>query len=128
MFCVLIIENHFEDFIRVYDRGEQLSRKDSKPRYTKVDGQKATKFKGWNAKGIKQFHEVCETIRMFRRTAVSMELESLLKERYAELYSENNKSDGNSSDLSSKGRDSDDESVDMYDGFHQQKYLIFKYH
>ena len=77
--CVLIIENHCEDLIRVYDRGEQLSRKDSKPRYTKVDGQKAYKFKGWNAKGIKRFNKLCKTIRTDRRTAVSMELESVLK-------------------------------------------------
>ena len=36
--CILITENNSEDFIRVYDRGVKLSRKDSKPRYTKVDG------------------------------------------------------------------------------------------
>ena len=44
--CILIIENNCEDLIRGFKQGTIVERKDAKPRYTKVDRLKDTKFKG----------------------------------------------------------------------------------
>ena len=91
--CVLIIENNYEDSIYVYDCGVKLNRKYSKSRYTKVDGDNSTKIKDRNTKGIKRFNKLCGTTKMFRRTAISMELELVLKERYIELCDMTDKGD-----------------------------------
>ena len=48
---------------------------------------------------------------------MSIEFESILKERYAELCGKNDKEDGMSGNDSSNSGDSDDESIDGYNGF-----------
>ena len=48
---------------------------------------------------------------------MSVEFESTLKDRYAELCDKNDKEDGMSNNDSSNSRDSDDEIIDRYDGF-----------
>ena len=83
----------------------------------KVDGKKAAKFRGWNAKGIKRFNKQCEAIQVFRRTPVSIEFESILEEKYAELCGKNDKEDGMSGNENWNCGDRDDYSIDGYDGF-----------
>ena len=46
-----------------------------------MDGQKVAKFRGWNTKGIKKINKLCEAIQAIRRSPMSIEFESILKER-----------------------------------------------
>ena len=82
-----------------------------------MDGQISTKLKGWNAKWIKRFNKLGGSIWTFRRTAVCMELESVLKERYVELCGMTDEIDGNSGDESWNSKDNDNGSIDRYNGF-----------
>ena len=54
--CMLILKNNAADFLKVYTTGNIVTRKESKTKYTKSEGNLNAKFKGWNRNGIKRFN------------------------------------------------------------------------
>ena len=55
--CILFLENNADDYIRVYQEKKKINRKESRPKYTKVDNVQK-KIKGWDRRAIKQFNKM----------------------------------------------------------------------
>ena len=114
--CMLILENNATDFLKVYTTGSIVTRKDSKPKYTKSKGNLNAKFKGWNRNGIKRFNLLVRSVKKNRSLAYSHELEMKLKQKYEGIFKDSNH--GNTIGNKSEDEDiSSDEDLDAYDRF-----------
>ena len=114
--CMLILENNAEDFLKVYETGNIVTRKESRTKYTKSKGHINAKFKEWNRNGIKRFNLLVRTVKKNRSLACSLELEMKLKQKYEGIFKDSNHSNilGNESENED---DMNDKDVDAYDGF-----------
>ena len=79
-FAMLLLENNYEDYKMVYNLSRKVTRKESKPKYTK-DSNLNEKFKGWSRKGLKRYDELVRIVTNQRRATISLELEEELKKQ-----------------------------------------------
>ena len=77
-FAILLLENNYEDYKMVYNLSRKVTRKESKPKYTK-DTNLNEKFKGWSRKGLKRYDDLVRIVTFQRRTTIILELEEELK-------------------------------------------------
>ena len=109
--CISLIKNNACDYAKMHREQRKISRKESKPKYTKVECVDK-KFRGWDRRGIRRFNDIVKAVRKNRDLTESKNMELQLKSRYTEV--------------SGKGSDDNDEAVDYdseldelngYDGF-----------
>ena len=112
--CILLMENNVDDYKKMYKEGRKIDRKESQPRYTKVQGMNK-KFQGWDKKGIKRFNVIVKKVKECREMAVSKEMEMKLKTTYAMITGEDEVND--ESDDSNIDSDDDENDEHAYDGF-----------
>ena len=113
--CILFLENNADDYVRVYEEERKINRKESRPKYTKVDNVQK-KFKGWDRKAIKQFNEIVMCVKRNRESSESKKLEEELRLRYKQIAGRNGDSlDGDDGDDESD--ESENEELYAYDGF-----------
>ena len=82
--CILLIENNADDYARMYCEKRKIGRKETKPRYTKVECSNK-KFKGWDRRGISRFNKIVTAVKRNRELSISKEMEMQLKASYAEI-------------------------------------------
>ena len=113
--CILFLENNADDYTRVYQEKKKINRKESRPKYTKVDNVQK-KFKGWDRKAIKQFNEIVMCVKRNRDSSESKKMEEELRLRYKQIAGRNGDCSGgdNSDDESDE---SEMEELYAYDGF-----------
>ena len=63
--CILLIENNAKDFARTYHEQRKIGRKESRPKYTKVECVEK-KFKGWDRRGIRRFNKIVAAVKKQR--------------------------------------------------------------
>ena len=102
--------------MRTYKGGKKLTRKESKPKYTKA-GNGIEKFKGWNRTGIKRFKKLVRIVKDNRLCLENKEMEVELKLIYdklsGKLYRNQEGLNGNE-----EGSDnSSDDDINGYDEF-----------
>ena len=93
-----------------------MTRKESKPKYTKL-GNGTETFKGWNRTGIKRFNKLVRVVKANRLCSESKDKEVELKLIYAKLsrtlYQNQEGVNGNEEDSDN----SSDDDINGYDGF-----------
>ena len=109
--CILLIENNAADYAKMHREQRKISRKESKPKYTKVECVDR-KFKGWDRKGIRRFNNIVTAVRKNRELSESKNMEQELKSRYAEVSG--NRTDNNEDEVD---YDSELDELNGYDGF-----------
>ena len=109
--CILLIENHAEDYAKMHREQIKVSRKESRPKYTKVENSDK-KFKGWDRRGIYRFNCIVAAVKKNRELSESKDMEMQLKSRYIELSGRENGGD-DESDYD----DCDLDELNGYDGF-----------
>ena len=113
--CILFLENNADDYVRVYQEKKKIDRKESRPKYTKVDNVQK-KFKGWDRKAIKRFNEIVMCVKRNRDSSESKKIEEELRLRYKQIAGR----DGDCLDGRIGNDDSDEsenEELYAYDGF-----------
>ena len=113
--CILFLENNADDYVRVYQEKKKIDRKESRPKYTKVDNVQK-KFKGWDRKAIKRFNEIVMCVKRNRDSSESKKIEEELRLRYKQIAGR----DGDCLDGRNGNDDSDEsdnEELYAYDGF-----------
>ena len=60
--CILLIENNACDYAKMHREQRKISRKESKPKYTKVECVDK-KFRGWDRRGIRRFNKIVTAVR-----------------------------------------------------------------
>ena len=93
---------------------EKLTRTEESPKYTK-DPNKNEKFRGWSRKGIKRYNDLIKVVRRNRNSIQSKEMDNELKTSYAKICGKIGERNGGG--VSSDSDDSDDESLEAYNGF-----------
>ena len=111
---MMLLENNVDDYKKLVNLERKLTRKETKPKYTK-DANVNQTSKGWSRKGIKRYNNLIKVVRLGRMTEVSKEIEIELKMKYARMCGKINvrNSLGGDGDLD----DSDSENLEAYDGF-----------
>ena len=110
--CILLIENNANDYIKMYNERRKITRREAKPRYTKVESVDK-KFKGWDRRGIRRFNNIVAEIKKNREHNSSVEMEMRLKSIYVELSGKGGETDDDESN-----DDYDDlDDLNGYDGF-----------
>ena len=113
--CILFLENNADDYVRVYQEKKKIDRKESRPKYTKVDNVQK-KFKGWDRKAIKRFNEIVMCVKRNRDSSESKKIEEELRMRYKQIAGRDGDClDGHNGDDESD--ESDHEELYAYDGF-----------
>ena len=113
--CILFLENNADDYVRVYQEKKKIDRKESRPKYTKVDNVQK-KFKGWDRKAIKQFNEIVMCVKRNRDSSESKKIEEELRMRYKQITGRDGDClDGDNGDDESD--ESDNEELYAYNGF-----------
>ena len=110
-FCILLIENNAGDYAKMHREQRKISRKESKPKYTKVECVEH-KFKGWDRRGIRRFNNIVTAVRKNRELSASKNMELELKSRYTEVSGK--ATDNNEDEVD---YDSDLDELNGYDGF-----------
>ena len=110
-FCILLIENNAGDYAKMHHEQRKISRKESKPKYTKVECVEH-KFKGWDRRGIRRFNNIVTAVRKNRELSASKNMELELKSRYTEVSGK--ATDNNEDEVD---YDSDLDELNGYDGF-----------
>ena len=93
--CILLIENYAEDYAKMYHEQKKVSRKDARPKYTKVECSNK-KFKGWDRRGIYRFNCIVAVVKKNRELSESKDMEMKLKLRYIELSGKENEGNDDS--------------------------------
>ena len=93
--CILLIENNAEDYAKMYQEQKKVTRKDARPKYTKVECSDK-KFRGWDRRGIYRFNCIVTAIQKYRELKESKDMEMKLKSRYIELSGKENEVDDDS--------------------------------
>ena len=113
--CILFLENNADDYVRVYQEKKKIDRKESRPKYTKVDNVQK-KFKGWDRKAIKRFNEIVMCVKRNRDSSESKKIEEELRLRYKQIAGRDGDClDGHNGD--NELDESDNEVLYAYDGF-----------
>ena len=110
-FCILLIENNAGDYAKMHREQRKISRKESKPKYTKVECVEH-KFKGWDRRGIRRFNNIVTAVRKNRELSASKNMELELKSRYTKVSGK--ATDNNEDEVD---YDSDLDKLNGYDGF-----------
>ena len=110
--CILLIENNADDYAKMYREQRKISRKEARPKYTKVECIDK-KFKGWDKKGIRRFNMIVAAVKKNRELSTSKEMEMQLKSKYVELSGKGVETDDEESDEDVNELDD----IDGYDGF-----------
>ena len=76
--CILLIENNAEDYARMFCEQRKISRKEARPKYTKVECVDK-KFKGWDRRGIRRFSNIVAAMKKNSELSTSKEIEMKLK-------------------------------------------------
>ena len=113
--CILLIENNASDYGKMQREQRKIGRKESKPKYTKVDSIQK-RFKGWSKKAIKRFNLIVKDIKKYRDTSTSRDMECELRLRYRRLSGLQDDND-DKDDSNTDSEESDSDSLDAYDGF-----------
>ena len=82
---MLMLENNVADLVRIKTEQNKLTRKESKPKYTKVNGDTGERYQGWHKKGIKRYNELYNIVKAQRETQASKELELVMKDKFANI-------------------------------------------
>ena len=93
--CILLIENNAEDYAKMYQEQKKVTRKDARPKYTKVECSDK-KFRGWDRRGIYRFNCIVTAIQKYRELKESKDMEMKLKSRYIELSGKEHEVDDDS--------------------------------
>ena len=109
--CILLIENNAEDYAKMFQEQKKVSRKDARPKYTKVECSDK-KFKGWDRRGIYRFNCIVTEIQKYREFTESKDMEMTLKSKYIELSGKENEGQDDSD-----YDDCDLDELNGYDGF-----------
>ena len=109
--CILLLENNAADYIKMHDEQRKINRKESKPKWTKVESSDK-KFKGWDRRGIRRFNVIVKAITTNRQLTASQNMEQKLKMKYARLSQ--NEIDGEDG---SQTYNEDLDDLNGYDGF-----------
>ena len=96
----------------MYNEKRRISRKEAKPRYTKVESTDK-KFKGWDRRGIRRFNHIVEAVKRNRELSSSVEMEMRLKAIYMDLSGKGGEGDAVESDCDNIEL----EDINAYDGF-----------
>jgi len=110
--CILLIENNADDYAKMFREQRKISRKEARPKYTKVECVDK-KFKGWDRKGIKRFNHIVAAVKKNRQLTTSKEMEMRLKLKYVELSGKGVQTDDEESDEDINELDD----INGYDGF-----------
>ena len=113
---MLILKNNAADFLKVYTTGNIVTRKESKTKYNKSEGNLNAKFKGWNRNGIKRFNFLVQNVKKNRSVEHSHELEVKLKQKYEGIFKVSNQGNAIINKTENKD-DSSEEDIDAYNGF-----------
>ena len=113
-FAMLLLENNAKDYNQMVIQKRKFKRSEANPKYTKDPNDKE-KFKGWSKDGIKRYNYLVKVVKRNRKLTHSKEMEVELKDKYAKLCGKDGKRN-NEGDLC-EGYESDDESLEAYDGF-----------
>ena len=116
-FAMLLLENNYEDYKMVYNLSRKVTRKESKPKYTK-DSNLNEKFKGWSQKGLKRYDKLVRIVTNQRRATISLELEEELKNKYASICGKMTELDR---EINETDEESKDEDYEVYDGFEGER-------
>lgn len=87
--AMLIFENHLEDFKRMAETGEKVSRKFASPKYTKSTNE-STKFHGWHISGVKRFNDLTKFVKQQRQLEKSKTMEDEVKGYYEDFCNRRN--------------------------------------
>ena len=109
--CILLIENNADDYVKMFQEQKKVSRKDARPKYTKVECSDK-KFKGWDRRGIYRFNCIVTAIQKYREFTESKDMEMTLKSKYIELSGKENEGQDDSD-----YDDCDLDELNGYDGF-----------
>ena len=113
---MLLFENITEDLMEAYKGGKKLTRKESKPKCTKLGNETET-FKGWNITSTKIFNKLGRGVKFNRLYSESKEMEVELKLIYTKLsgklYRDVKGVNGNEEDSDISSNDD----IHGYDGF-----------
>ena len=93
--CILLIENNAEDYAKMYQEQKKVTRKDARPKFTKVECSDK-KFRGWDRRVIYRFNCIVTAIQKYRELKESKNMEMKLKSRYIELSGKENEVDDDS--------------------------------
>ena len=110
--CILLIENNAHDYAIMQREQRKISRKEAKPKYTKVECIDK-KFKGWDRRGIKRFNSIVAAIKRNRGLTESKDMELLLKSRYVQMSGKG----AEANNIDSDDDDCDLDELNGYDGF-----------
>lgn len=118
-FAMLMLENNAGDLRYVYDNQKLLSRKNSKPKYTKVQDNSRESFCGWHKNGILRYNELYDKVTTHRKRQTCMSRELALRDEYAKVCG---KFEDNINNVRNVNNDSEDEDndgiyVQAIDGF-----------
>ena len=81
---MILLEVIAEDLMGTYRGGKKLTRKESKPKYTKL-GNGIETLKGWNRTGVQRFNKLVIIVKASRLCSESEEMKVKLKLIYAKL-------------------------------------------
>ena len=109
--CVCYFKNNADDYAQMHREQRKISRKESKPKYTKVECVKK-KFKGWDRRGIRRFNNIVKVVRKNRELSESKNMELKLKSKYTEVSGK--VTDNNEDEVD---YDSELDELNGYDGF-----------
>ena len=108
--AMLMLENNVADLKRINSEKRKLTRKESTPKYTRVNKDTGNKFQGWHKDGIKRFNELYKVVKEQREKEESKELEIELRNKFARLgNNDNNQGEGRQMQQGSDNDNSDNE-------------------
>ena len=116
--AMLMLENNAADLMYVYDNQKVISRKESRPKYTKGKDNKQDSFRGWHKKGILRYNELYTKIKNLRQRQTCLSRELALRDEYAKICG---KLEGGMNGIGilsdSEDEDNDESYVQAIDGF-----------
>lgn len=85
--ALLLIENNLHDYREMCTSGQNVDRKNSKPKYTKKIGNFV--FQGWHWRGISRYNELWMSIKKERREQACILKEENLMQEYSDVLNPN---------------------------------------
>ncbi|MCP4748034.1 MAG: hypothetical protein GY874_18140 [Desulfobacteraceae bacterium] len=116
--AMLLLENNAADLLLCFNSGAKVSRKQSKPKYTKISQSTNIKFQGWSRKGIKRFNELLKTVTANRKLDVCKEREHTVRLKYLRVSGRDMNINVQDNYENEEDSDDDDESdIEAHDEF-----------
>ena len=113
---MILLETNVDDYQRMKIKKRKLTRKESKPKYTKSD-KVNDKFHRWHKKGIKRYNKFVQIVKSYKEIAKSKELEIELKSIYAKLCGKGKGTYDGNEETNNIDSDSEDDGIEGLDGF-----------